>query len=317
MQKYVDELRQDKKCDIVVLLSHDGFNVDQEVARVVKGIDIILSGHTHDPSPKPIKIDNTLIVIAGSHGKYVGRLDLDVQKGKLKSYSYKLIPIASDLIPADKEMENFVNRVYKPFDKELNTKLVKTDTLLYKRDTFYSTFDRLIGDAIQNSMDSDIVFTPGYRWGTTVLPNEYITVDNVYEMTAITYPNVYTFELTGKQIRQLLEDIADNVFNPNPLYQQGGDMSRLLGITYSIKISGQAGNRISNLLVKGKKIEDNRVYRVSAWGGNLQKVGKNLQENKIASVYDITIDYLKKQTRIRVPEESNVKILDFKNGYPI
>jgi sulfur-oxidizing protein SoxB len=317
LQEYVDELRNEHKVDCVVVLSHDGFSVDQEVARQVNGIDFILSGHTHDPSPQPIVINNTVIVIAGSHGKYIGRLDIDIQKGKVKDYEYKLIPIASNIIPADPEGEKLVNELYAPFDAELNEVLGKTKGLLYKRDTFHSTFDQLINDAIIDEMKCDISFTPGYRWGTTVLSGGDILMDNVYEMCGITYPNVYTFELQGAKIATLLEDIADNVFNANPLYQQGGDMSRLGGMTYDIKVSGKAGKRISNILVGGKALEPERIYSVSSWGGNLQNAGSNLQTEKIRPVYDVTRDYIKRQKVVNVSNESNVRILDYDCGCPV
>ncbi len=316
LQEYVDKLRKKKKVDCVVVLSHDGFSVDQELAKKVKGVDFILSGHTHDPSPKPIVINNTVILIAGSHGKYVGRLDIDIQKGKVKDYSFKLMPVASNLIPADKEGDKLIEKWYKPYDKELNEVLGITKNLLYKRDTFYSTFDALIGEAIKEEMGSDIVFTPGYRWGTTLLPNDKITKDNVYEMTAITYPEVYTFKLRGDKIYSLMEDIADNVFNSNPLYQQGGDMSRLTGASYSIKIDAKAGKRISDFKIGGKPIDLKKTYKVSSWGGNLQNAGTSLEKNKIRAVYEVVSDYIRKKKVIDIPLKSNVKILDFECGCP-
>ncbi len=316
LQEYVNELRGKKKVDCVVVLSHDGFSVDQELAKKVKGVDFILSGHTHDPSPEPIVINNTVILIAGSHGKYVGRLDIDIQKGKVKDYNFKLMPVASNLIPADKEGDKLIEKWYKPYNKELNEVLGTTKNLLYKRDTFYSTFDALIGEAIKEEMGSDIVFTPGYRWGTTLLPNDKITKDNVYEMTAITYPEVYTFKLKGDKIYSLMEDIADNVFNSNPLYQQGGDMSRLTGASYSIKIDAKAGKRISDFKIGGKPIDLKRTYKVSSWGGNLQNAGTSLEKNKIRAVYDVVSDYIRKKKVIDIPLKSNVKILDFKCGCP-
>jgi len=314
LQKYVDELKS-KGVDIVVLLSHNGFTVDQEVAKRVNGLDVILSGHTHDPAPKPIIINNTIVCIAGSHGKYLGRLDLDIRNKKIVNYNYKLYPILSDYIKPDKEIEDFVNKVYAPYEKQLSEVIGKTETLLYKRDTFYSTFDRVIMDAIKEETDCEIVFNPGYRWGTTILPGDNITVDDVYSMTAITYPDVYTFELTGNQIKMLLEDIADNVFNPNPLYQQGGDMSRLLGVEYEIKISGETGKRISNIKINGKDIDYNRSYVVSAWGGNLYRAGKNVRPDH-KPVYDITINYIKRHKVVKPSEKSNVKVLDVNCGCP-
>ncbi|UFS63278.1 thiosulfohydrolase SoxB [Sulfurimonas sp. HSL-3221] len=316
LQEYVDELREEHKVDCVVVLSHDGFSVDQEVARKVHGIDFILSGHTHDPSPKPIVIDGTVIVIAGSHGKYVGRLDIDIRDHKVKGYEYKLIPVASNIIPADPVGEKLVAELYAPFDKEFNEVLGKTKGLLYKRDTFFSTFDQLINDAIMDEMKCDISFTPGYRWGTTVLPGDDILMDNVYEMCGITYPNVYTFELKGERIANLLEDIADNVFNANPLYQQGGDMSRLGGVTYDIAVGNARGKRISNLLVGGKPIDPKRTYVVSSWGGNLQNAGENLQKEKIRPVYDVVRDYIRRKKVVDVSNAGNVKLLDYDCGCP-
>jgi len=316
LQDYVNELRDEHKVDCVVVLSHDGFSVDQEVARQVKGIDFILSGHTHDPSPKPIVIDGTVIVIAGSHGKYVGRLDIDIKDHKVKGYEYKLIPVASNVIPADPAGEKLVNELYAPFDKEFNEVLGKTKGLLYKRDTFFSTFDQLINDAIMDEMKCDISFTPGYRWGTTVLPGDDILMDNVYEMCGITYPNVYTFELKGERIAALLEDIADNVFNANPLYQQGGDMSRLGGVTYDIKVSGKRGDRIHNLRVDGQPLDPKKTYVISSWGGNLQNAGENLQKEKIRPVYDVVRDYIRRKKTVDVSNAGNVKVLDYECGCP-
>ncbi|CAA6800027.1 MAG: 5'-nucleotidase (EC [uncultured Sulfurovum sp.] len=315
LQEYVDKLRKEEKVDAVVVLSHDGFSVDQELAKKVNGIDFILSGHTHDPSPKPIVINDTVILIAGSHGKYVGRLDIVAEKGKVKDYEFKLIPVASNLIPADKAGDELIAKWYKPYDKELNEVLGTTKNILYKRDTFYSTFDALIGQAIQDKAKSDIVFTPGYRWGTTVLPGDDITKDNVYEMTAITYPEVYTFDLKGDKIAKLMEDIADNVFNANPLLQQGGDMSRLTGASYSITIDEKAGKRISDFMIGGKPIDFKKTYRVSSWGGNLQSAGLNL-DKETPAVYEVVSDYIRKKKSIDIPLDSNVKVLDFDCGCP-
>lgn len=317
LQDYVNELRNEHKVDCVVVISHDGFSVDQEVARMVHGIDFILSGHTHDPSPQPITVEGTVIVIAGSHGKYIGRLDIDASNGKVHGYEYKLVPMASNIIPADPEGVKLVNDLYAPFDKELNEVLGKTKGTLYKRDTFFSTFDQLINDAILDEMKCDMAFTPGYRWGTTVLAGDDILMDNVYEMCGITYPSVYTFDLKGKQIATLLEDIADNVFNANPLYQQGGDMSRLGGVTYSIAVAGKAGERISKLMIGGKPIDLDKTYVVSSWGGNLQNAGENLQKDKIRPVYDVTRDYIKKQGVVDVSNEGNVTLVDFDCGCPV
>ena len=309
-------MRKEKKVDCIVVLSHDGFSVDQELAKKVKGVDFILSGHTHDPSPEPIVVNDTVIIISGSHGKYISRLDLDIKNKKVVDYSFKLIPVASNLIPADKEGDKLIDKWYKPYDKESNEVLGTTKGLLYKRDTFYSTFDALIGEAIKEEMKCDINFNPGYRWGTTILPNGEITKDNVYEMTAITYPEVYTFDLKGLAIAKLMEDIADNVFNANPLLQQGGDMSRITGASYSITISAPSGKRISNFKIGGKPLDLKKTYRVSSWGGNLQNVGENLDEKAIRPVYEVVSDYIRRKKIVDIPMTSNVEILDMDCGCP-
>ncbi len=316
LQEYINELRKEKKVDAVVVLSHDGFSVDQELAKKVKGIDFILSGHTHDPSPKPIIVNDTVILISGSHGKFISRLDLEIKGKKVVDYSFKLMPVASNLIPADKKGDELIAKWYKPYDKELGEVLGTTKNTLFKRDTFYSTFDALIGQSIQAEMGSDIVFTPGYRWGTSLLPGDKILKDNVYEMTAITYPEVYTFELNGGVIAKLLEDIADNVFNKNPLYQQGGDMSRLTGASYSIKVGEKPGKRITELMIGGKPIDLKKTYKVSSWGGNLQNAGENLDEKKIRAVYEVVSDYIRKKKIVDISLESNVKVLDYNCGCP-
>lgn len=315
LQEHVNELRNEKKVDSVIVLSHDGFSVDQELAKKIKGVDFILSGHTHDPSPKPIIVNDTVILISGSHGKFISRLDLEIKDKKVVDYSFKLIPVASNLVPADPKGEALVEKWYKPFNKELNEVLGTTKGTLYKRDTFYSTFDRLIGQAIQDKVKSDIVFTPGYRWGTSLLPGDEMLKDNVYEMTAITYPEVYTFDLKGSVIAKLMEDIADNVFNENPLLQQGGDMSRITGATYSIKISAKSGERISEFMIGGKPIDVKKTYRVSSWGGNLQSVGENL-DKETPAVYEVVSDYIRKKKVIDISPKSNVKILDYDCGCP-
>ncbi|MCX7738138.1 MAG: thiosulfohydrolase SoxB [Hydrogenothermaceae bacterium] len=313
LQKFVKEVRN-KGADIVVLLSHDGFTVDQAVAKMVNGIDVILSGHTHDPAPSPVVVNNTIIVISGSHGKYLGRLDLEVKNKKITNFAFKLYPVASNFIKPDKEVENLVNKLYEPYEKELSQVIGKTQTTLYKRDTFYSTFDRVIMEAIKEEADCEIVFNSGYRWGTTLLSGDDITVDDVYSMTAITYPDVYKFEMTGSQMKNILEDIADNVFNSNPLYQQGGDMSRALGLEYEIRINGEPGKRLSNIKVNGKDLDPNRNYVVAAWGGNMHRAGKNIK--KLRPVYDITIDYIKRVKVVNPPQRSNVKIVDYPCGCP-
>lgn len=318
MQKFVNELREKHKVDAVILLSHDGLPLDIALAKKVKGIDIIISGHTHDVTPRPYFVGNTMIVIAGSHGKYVGRLDLDIKNGKIRNYRFKLIPVASNLLPADKGAKELIDRWYKPYQEKLSEEIGVAEVLLYKRDTFFSTFDRLVGMAIADYFHGvDIVTSPGYRWGTTILPGQKITVDDVYDFTAITYPNVYLMKRTGEQLKAVWEDVADNVFNPDPFYQQGGDMSRLYGVEYEIEIGAKQGQRIKRAWIKGKELDPKKEYIVAVYGGPTPPPEVLLPDVKPIPVYDIVIDYIRKKRHIYVDPTPNVKVLDAKYVSPL
>ncbi|WP_448588439.1 thiosulfohydrolase SoxB [Thermocrinis sp.] len=313
LQAHVDELRNKHKVDLVVLLSHDGLPLDIALMKVVKGIDLVISGHTHDVTPEPVKVGDTLIVSPGSHGKFVGRLDLDVRKGRLAGYRFKLIPILSDVIPQDKGAKELVEKWYKPHERELNTVIGTTKTFLYKRDTLYSTWDRLIGEAIADYLHGvdaviglDVATSPGYRWGPAVLPNSPIRVEDVYNVLGITYPEVFVLRRKGKDLLVLWEDVADNVFNPNPLYQQGGDMSRIYGVEYELKINAKQGERIRNVRIKGKPLEPEKEYSVAVYGG---PPPPGVEPEKL-NIRDIVINYIKKKRDIVVERRPNVKVLD-------
>ncbi|MCS6957481.1 MAG: thiosulfohydrolase SoxB [Aquificaceae bacterium] len=313
LQKYVNELREKHKVDLVLLLSHDGLPLDIALMKIVKGIDIVISGHTHDITPTPVKVGNTLIVSPGSHGKFVGRMDLDVRNGKLHGYRLKLIPVLSDVVPEDKGARELVKKWYAPYEKEFNTVIGTAQTMLYKRDTVFSTWDRLIGEALADYyhgvdavMSLDVGTSPGFRWGTTVLPGQRITVEHVYDVLGMTYPEVFIMKRKGRDLLALWEDVADNVFNPNPLYQQGGDMSRIYGVEYELKINTKQGDRIRNVRIKGKPIELDKEYLVAVYGGpppmGVQPEKKNIRE--------IVIDYIRKKKDVHVDRKPNVKVLD-------
>ena len=315
LQKYVKELREKHKVDLVILLSHDGLPLDIALMKQVKGIDIVISGHTHDVTPTPVRVGDTLIVSPGSHGKFVGRMDLEVRNGKLQSYRFKLIPVLSEVVPEDKGAKKLVEKWYKPYEKEFNEVIGTTHTLLYKRDTVFSTWDRLIGEALEDYyhgvdavMSLDVGTSPGFRWGTTLLPGQKIKVEDVYDVLGLTYPEVYIMKRKGKDLLALWEDVADNVFNPNPLYQQGGDMSRIYGVEYELKINAKQGERIRNVRIKGKPLEPEKEYVVAVYGGpppmGVEPEKKNIRE--------IVVDYIrkKKEIHIDVKKALNVKVLD-------
>jgi sulfur-oxidizing protein SoxB len=258
---------RDVGVDLVVLLSHNGFDVDKKLAARVPGIDVLFTGHTHDAVPDVIKIGDTLMVSSGSHGKFLARLDVDVKNKKVTDFRFRLIPVFSDVIAPDPEMAKTIEEIRQPHLSELNRVVGRTDGLLYRRGNFNGTFDDVICDALIQERDAEIALSPGFRWGASLLPNQDITMDTVYSQTAITYPNVYRTKMSGKLLKDILEDVADNLFNPDPYFQQGGDMVRVGGMSYRIKIKNKIGQRISDmtLLNSGKPIEADREYMVAGW----------------------------------------------------
>jgi S-sulfosulfanyl-L-cysteine sulfohydrolase len=252
---------------LVVLLSHNGFDVDRKLAARVDGIDVILTAHTHDALPVAVTVGKTLLIASGSNGKFLSRLDLEVQGGAVKDFRYKLIPLFADAITPDPEMHAAVERARAPFAAELAREVGRTESLLYRRGSFNGTFDDLICAALIEQRDADIALSPGFRWGTSVLPGSPITVEDIHNATAITYPNVYRMPTSGARLKEILEDVADNLFNPDPYYQQGGDMVRCGGLGYTIDIGKPAGSRISGMmhLKTGAPIDAAKDYTVAGW----------------------------------------------------
>ncbi len=268
LQETVDEVRG-KGVAAVIVLSHNGMDVDLKLASKVTGIDAILGGHTHDGVPEPVIVSNakgkTLVTNAGSNGKYLGVLDLDVDKGGVKGYQYKLLPVFSNFLDPDPQMEKLIQSVRAPYLDKLGEKLAVTNELLYRRGNFNGSFDQLIVDALLQEKGAQIAFSPGFRWGTTLLPGQAITMEDVMNQTAITYPGTTLNEMSGETIKTVLEDVADNLFNTDPYYQQGGDMVRVGGLNYTIDPNQTMGNRISNMTLNDKPLEAGKIYKVAGW----------------------------------------------------
>ena len=268
MQKTIDEVRS-KGAKVVVLLSHNGMDVDLKMASRVRGLDAILGGHTHDGVPIPVKVKNaggvTLVTNAGSNSKFLGVLDFDVKGGKPVDFRYKLFPIFSNMIPANPTMSKLITKIRAPYETKLNEKLATTEGLLYRRGNFNGSFDQLILDGLMSQKNAEIAFSPGFRWGTSLLPGQAITRENLLDQTAITYPYTTVTNMTGETIKTILEDVADNLFNPDPYYQQGGDMVRVGGMQYTIDPVQTAGKRITDMRLNGKAIEANKTYKVAGW----------------------------------------------------
>ena len=290
--------------DLVVFASHNGFDVDRKLASRVDGIDVILTGHTHDAIPGVVEVNNTLLVATGSHGKFLGRLDLDIQNKKIKNYNYKLIPIFSDAITPDPEIAAVVDKIRKPHQGVISEVLGKSESLLYRRGNFNGTFDDLICDAIMEERDTQIALSPGFRWGSSILPGQDITVDDVYNQTSITYPNAYRNEMTGENLKLILEDVADNLFNVDPYYQQGGDMVRVGGMGYRIDINQKMGNRISDmtLLSDNKPIDASKSYTVGGWAS----VNEGTEG---PAIYDLVSNYIRKKKTVNVQPNSDIKVI--------
>jgi sulfur-oxidizing protein SoxB len=268
LQQLVDEVRA-KGAQLVVLLSHNGMDVDLKLANRLRGIDLILGGHTHDGVPAPVVVANsggrTLVTNAGSNGKFLALVDLDVRGGKLADFRYRLLPVFSELLPPDAGMAAYIAGVRAPHAGKLGEKLAVTQGLLYRRGNFNGTWDQLMLDALMQVKGAEIAFSPGFRWGTTLLPGEAITFEHLMDQTAITYPYATLSEMTGAQIRAILEDVADNLFNPDPYLQQGGDMVRVGGMTYACDPGEKIGKRISDMRLRGEPIAADKLYKVAGW----------------------------------------------------
>jgi sulfur-oxidizing protein SoxB len=298
VQANVDKARKDG-ASLVVLLSHNGFDVDRKLAARVKGIDVILTAHTHDALPDVVKVGKTLLVASGSHGKFVSRLDLDVRDGEVKDYRFKLIPVFSDAIAPDPEVAAKIRGVRAPHEAMLREVLGRTETLLYRRGNFNGTLDDLICDALIAERDAEIALSPGFRWGTSLLPDQDITREDIYNATAITYPAAYRMTMTGARLKEVLEDVADNLFNADPYYQQGGDMVRAGGLAYAIDLDKPIGSRISELrmMQSGKALDADKDYVVAGWAS----VNEGTQGPPI---WDVVSNYIQKK-RVVAPKESD------------
>lgn len=310
MQKTVDNARA-AGAQVVVVLSHNGMDVDLKMASRVRGIDAIMGGHTHDAIPEPVKVKNpggtTLVINSGSNGKFLSVLDFDVRKGKVRDFRFKLLPVFSNLLEPDAAMTAHIESVRKPYMKELNEKLGVADELLYRRGNFNGSFDQLILDAMIEAQDADIAFSPGFRWGVSVPPGEPITFEHVMTQTAITYPTTTLNNATGETVKLILEDVADNLFNTDPYYQQGGDMVRVGGLKFSIDPTKTIGHRISDMELNGKPLDANKEYRVAGWASvEAPREGR--------PIWDVVADYIRRQGTVKVGELNVPKIKGIKNN---
>jgi sulfur-oxidizing protein SoxB len=302
IQKQVEEARAEGAA-IVVLLSHDGFDVDKKLASRVKGLDVILTAHTHDAMPGIVRVGETALVASGSHGKFLSRLDIEVKDGKVSDIRFKLMPVFSDAIAPDAEMAALVKKLREPFAADLAREIGRTESLLYRRGNFNGTFDDLICEAMLEQRDAEIALSPGFRWGGTLLPGEPITWEAITNATAITYPNCYRNEMTGAQLKDILEDVADNIFHPDPYFQGGGDMVRIGGMGYAIDIGKPVGSRISGLthLKSGKPIDASRKYVVAGWAS----VNEGTQGPPI---WDVVRDHVARTKTIAIKPNDAVKV---------
>ncbi|UBM10822.1 thiosulfohydrolase SoxB [Cupriavidus metallidurans] len=292
LQQVIDDARS-KGAEVVVLLSHNGMDVDLKLASRVRGLDAILGGHTHDGVPKPVQVRNsggvTLVTNAGSNGKFLGVLDFDVRNGKVADFRYKLLPVFADYLPADPAMEALITKVRAPYESRLSEVLAINRGLLYRRGNFNGTFDQLILDGLMAVQDAEIAFSPGFRWGTTLLPGENITMEALMDQTAVTYPYTTVTPMTAETIKTILEDVADNLFNPDPYYQQGGDMVRVGGLQYTIDPNQPIGKRITDMRLGGKPLETGKTYKVAGWA----PVSEEARQAGGAPIWDVMAQWLR------------------------
>ena len=307
LQETVDKVKDKYKPALVVVLSHNGIDVDKKLASRVNGIDIIFGGHTHDAVPKPIIIKNnngkTLVTNSGCNGKFISFIDIKFS-GKSYTYNYNLLPILSNEVKPNQQMQSFIDSVSNPYKKLLSETIGYADDTLYRRSNFNGTFDDLLCDSMNVVLDSEISLSPGFRWGPSLTPNQPITMSDIYNHTAITYPNTYVRSMTGETIKNVLEDVADNIFNIDPYLQQGGDMVRTRGIKYTINPRNKMNNRIEKLRLNNDiEIKPNKEYKVSGWASV-----NNIEEGK--PIWDITKEYLKAVGTYKVDQSQKIKIIN-------
>lgn len=312
MQKWVDDARA-KGAQVVVVLSHNGMDVDLKMASRVTGIDAIFGGHTHDGVPQPVQVKNakgiTLVTNAGSNGKFLGVMDFDVRNKRVISYKYRLLPVFSNLLPADPDMTAFIQKVRAPYEAKLNEKLAVTDDFLYRRGNFNGTWDQVLVDALMEVKGADAAFSPGFRWGTTLLPGDPITMERLMDQTAITYPETTLNTMTGETIKTIMEDVCDNLFNVDPYYQQGGDMVRVGGIEYTVNPNATIGKRITDMRIKGKPVEADKTYKVAGWA----PVGEGVEGEPI---WEVAAAYLRDRKVIRGVKLNTPKIAGIGKSNP-
>ncbi len=303
MQAMVDQVRAEG-AECVVVLSHNGFDVDKKMASIVSGIDVILSGHTHDALPEPALAGQTIIVPSGSNGKFVSRVDLDIRDGRMMGFRHKLIPIFSDVITPDAEVAALIDAERAPFVAELSEVIGQTDSLLYRRGNFNGTWDDLICDALLSERDAEIALSPGVRWGPSLVPGQDITREDIFNVTSMTYGKAYRSEMTGETLKAILEDVADNIFNPDPYYQQGGDMVRTGGLGYRIDISKPQGERISNmtLLKTGEALDPGRSYVITGWASVNPETEGPL-------IWDVVEDHIRKLGTVSLQPNNSVEVI--------
>ncbi len=312
MQELVNEIRAEHRPDAVIVLSHNGMDVDIKMASVVTGVDAILGGHTHDAVPKPVMVNNpggkTLVTNAGSNGKFLAVLDLDIGEGKVNDFRYRLLPVFSNMLPADAGMQAYIDEVRKPFADKLNEPLAVTESLLYRRGNFNGTFDQVICDAMRAVGDAEIALSPGFRWGTSILPGQTITMERLMDQTAMTYPETYVRDMQGSELKMILESVADNLFHDDPYYQQGGDMVRVGGLNYSCDPGQAMGERIGNLsLQDGTPLSADKTYKVAGWA----TVGS---KSPGPPIWDMVAEYLRDQKTIKVGDMDTPRLINIKGN---
>jgi sulfur-oxidizing protein SoxB len=299
----VEEVRA-AGAEVVVLLSHNGFDVDRKFARDIPGIDVILTGHTHDALPEPLQVGNTFLIASGSHGKFVSRVDLDVRDGGLQGIQHRLIPVFSDVIAPDAEMSQLVAASRAPFEAEMSEVIGQSGSLLYRRGNFNGTWDDVICNALISQRDAQIALSPGFRWGAAVLPGQDITREDIFNVTAMSYPQAYRTEMSGEMLKTIFEDVAENIFNPDPYYQQGGDMVRIGGLGYRIDIQREMGSRISDmvLLETGEPLEADKNYVVAGWAS----VNEGTEGPPI---WEVVEDHIRAQGTVEIEPNDTVNVI--------
>ena len=242
-----------------------------------------ISGHTHNRLYQPVWIGNTPIIQSGCHGSFVGRLDLSVDRGKVVDVRHELICV-DDQVDPDAEMAAMVDEVMAPHRDFLLQVVGRAGSPLDRATSLEATMDNVLLDAVAAAAGTELAFSNGWRYGAPILPGD-VTMAQLWNIVP-THPPVSTVELTGEELRAMLEANLERTYSADPYCQMGGFVKRCRGLNMYFKMENPKGHRIEDLLVDGAPVQAGRSYRAAMLGeqGVPLKYGSQRQKLQLDAI---------------------------------